>query len=83
MEVLLEDSRTFDAVMMNFIVIGEMVAKLTDDFKNDHSEIEWWKIKVLCNIVAHNYFVIDVEEIWQIIQNKLPGLKTYIESVIQ
>jgi uncharacterized protein with HEPN domain len=46
----------FDAVLMNFIVIGEMAGKLSEDFKNIHNEIEWWKIKGLRNIVAHNYF---------------------------
>jgi len=76
------DYRNFDATMMNFVIIGEMVGKLSEDFKNDNPQIEWQKIKGFRNIDAHNYFGIDAEEIWQIIHDKLPGLKTDIEQII-
>lgn len=78
-----EDYRNFDATMMNFIVIGEMVDKLSEDFKNHHSDIEWHKIKGFRNIVAHDYFGIDAEEVWQIILNKIPGLRTDIQNIIK
>ena len=76
------DYRNFDATMMNFVVIGEMVNKLSDDFKGDHSKIEWVKIKGFRNIVAHDYFGIDAEEVWQIIKNKIPSLKSEIQSLL-
>ncbi|TNF43814.1 MAG: DUF86 domain-containing protein, partial [Bacteroidetes bacterium] len=38
---LFKDSKTFDAILMNFIVIGEMATKLSEDFRNNNSEIEW------------------------------------------
>ena len=41
------DYRNFDATMMNFVVIGEMVDKISDDFKNGHDNIEWIRLKVL------------------------------------
>ncbi len=75
------DTKSFDAVLMNFIVIGEMAGKLSESFKNTYSEIEWWKIKGLRNIVAHDYFGVDAEEIWQIIKFWLPRLKLYINSL--
>jgi len=68
--------------MMNFVVIGEMVDKLSDNFKRDHKNIEWIKIKGFRNIVAHDYFGIDAEEVWQIIINKIPGLKSEIQKLI-
>jgi uncharacterized protein with HEPN domain len=76
------DNKSFDAVMMNFVIIGEMVDKLTQDFKNSHSDIEWIKIKGLRNIVAHDYFGIDAEEVWQIILDKIPELKFDIEGLL-
>jgi len=76
-----DDYRNFDATMMNFIVIGEMVDKLSDDLKKKHSDIEWTKIKGFRNIVAHDYFGIDAEEVWQIIKNKIPSLKSDIEHL--
>ena len=68
--------------MMNFVVIGEMVAKLSDEFKNSYSGVEWQKIKGFRNIVAHNYFGIDAEEVWQIIKNKIPILKSDIKWIM-
>ena len=62
-----DDYRNFDATMMNFVVIGEMVDKLSEDFKKDHGKIEWTKIKGFRNLVAHDYLGIDAEEVWQII----------------
>ena len=76
------DYRNFDATMMNFVVIGEMVDKLSADFKKTHTNIEWIKIKGFRNIVAHDYFGIDAEEVWQIIKNKIPGLKSDIQRLI-
>jgi uncharacterized protein with HEPN domain len=72
----------FDATLMNFIVIGEMVEKLSEEFKNTHSNIEWIKIKALRNIVAHDYFGIDAEEVWQIIKSRIPVLKSEILKLL-
>jgi uncharacterized protein with HEPN domain len=70
--------------MMNFIVIGEMVNKLSDDFLNETSEnIDWFKVKGFRNIVAHNYFGIDAEEVWQIIQDSLINLKIELEKLVE
>ncbi len=71
---LYRDEMTFDAVMMNFIVIGEMVLRISDKFKQVHPQIEWNRIKGFRNLVAHDYFGIDAEEVWQIITNDLPIL---------
>ena len=76
------DHRNFDATMMNFVVIGEMIDKISDEFKKKHSEIEWIKIKGFRNLVAHDYFGIDAEEVWQIIKNKIPALKSDIKLLL-
>ena len=76
------DQKSFDASMMQFIVIGETISRLDDDYKNLHNEIPWQKIKNFRNIVAHDYFGIDADEIWDIINNKLLPLKNDIEKLI-
>jgi uncharacterized protein with HEPN domain len=78
-----DDYRNFDATMMNFVVIGEMVEKISDDFKKKHSSIEWIKIKGFRNIVAHDYFGIDAEEVWQIIKDKIPKLKGDLQKLLK
>lgn len=76
------DNMAFDATMMNFVVIGEMVEKISEYLKRDHPELEWTKIKGFRNIIAHDYFGIDAEEVWQIIKNKIPKLKTDIQGLL-
>ena len=79
-----ENSQAFDASLMNFIVIAEMVEKISDELKNDtKNEINWWKIKDFRNILAHNYFGVDAEEVWQIIKKSLPILENNIINICQ
>jgi uncharacterized protein with HEPN domain len=77
-----DNTISFDATMMNFIVIGEMAEKLSDEFREStKSEIDWFKIKGFRNIIAHNYFGIDAEEVWQIIQDSLIDLKQKLTEI--
>jgi len=76
------DEKSFDATMMQFVIIGEMILKLDESFKKEHSNIPWQKIKGFRNIVAHNYFGIDADEIWDIIKNRIKPLKSEIEDLI-
>ena len=68
---------------MNFIIIGEMVSKLSDDFKNIHNKTDWNRIKDFRNLVAHDYIGIDAEEVWQIITNDLSKLETDILGMLK
>jgi uncharacterized protein with HEPN domain len=72
-EMFYYDQKSFDATMMQFIIIGEMISKLDENFKGKNSNIPWSKIKDFRNIV--NYFGIDSDEIWEIITKKIKPLK--------
>lgn len=76
------DAKSFDATMMQFVVIAEMIDKLDDAFKANHTNIPWQKIKDFRNIVAHNYFGIDADEIWEIIHKHIPMLQDDIQSIL-
>lgn len=75
------DEIAFDAVMMNFVVIGEMVTRISDQLKVANTQIEWNRIKGFRNLVAHDYFGIDAEEVWQIIKGDLPILEEQITQI--
>jgi len=78
------DNKSFDATMMNFVIIGEMVEKLSSGFiEETENTISWSRIKSFRNIVAHNYFGIDAEEVWQIIKNHLSEFKNSLEKTIE
>jgi len=75
------EQKSFDASMMQFVVIGEVVARIDENYKLEHSSIPWQKIKDFRNIIAHDYFGIDADEIWDIINNKLLPLKQEIYNL--
>jgi uncharacterized protein with HEPN domain len=76
-----EASVVFDATLMNFVVIGEMVDRLSTELKEKHADIDWQKIKGFRNLIAHDYLGIDAEEVWQIIQTDLPALEQQLEAL--
>lgn len=70
-EAFQNDEIIFDAVLMNFVVIGELSTKISNEFKKSNPHIDWTDIKSFRNVIAHNYFGVDPEEVWQIIQTDL------------
>jgi len=80
-EDLRNNELVFDACLINLVNIGEMVNRLSDEFIEEHSAIEWHKIKALRNIIAHDYFGIDYDEIWSVINLHLPLLKQFIDKL--
>ena len=81
-EELETDFRSFDACLMNFIVIGEMTLRLSPAFLEKHSEVEWYKMRAFRNLVAHDYFGIDVTKVWDIIKLQLPPLKLKLDLIV-
>ena len=61
-----------DAVVRNFEIIGEASKKIPTDIQEKYPEIPWRKMYGLRNLIAHEYFGIDYEMIWEIAKNNLP-----------
>jgi len=76
-----EDEKAVDAEVRNLEVIGEAVKKIPEDMRQKHADIDWRKIAGLRDILIHEYFGIDVEIIWDIVQNKLPSLEASIRGM--
>jgi len=76
------DEKTFDAVLMNFVIIGESVSRLSQELKENQPHIPWVKIKDFRNMVAHDYFGVDAEEVWQTLKDYLPNLTLEIKTVL-
>jgi uncharacterized protein with HEPN domain len=75
------DEKTTDAVVRNLEIIGEAASRLPKDFTDQHSEVEWVKIIGLRNRIVHEYFGVDLQIIWQIIQNDLPAFKVSLKKI--
>jgi uncharacterized protein with HEPN domain len=79
---LYQDEVVFDAVLMNFVVIGESAARLSKELKDNANNVPWKEIVAFRNIVAHNYFGVDPEEVFDIVKNHLPTFLKQIEKLI-
>jgi len=53
------------------------------EIKNKYPAVEWRKISNFRNILAHEYFGIDYEILWDIIRNKIPPLKKAVLEIIE
>lgn len=70
-----------DAIIRRLEIIGEAARNLPDDFKSNYSDVQWRQIIAARNILAHFYFGIDLNTVWNIVKNDLPKLKEQVESM--
>lgn len=82
-ESFLSDDKTKDAVVRNFEIIGEAANKMDPDFTERNPEIEWNRIRGFGNRVVHDYFGIDYEIVWTIIESYLDELIDWLETIIE
>lgn len=71
-----------EAVLRNFEVIGEAARNLSDNLRTQHPEVEWKGVLAFRNFLAHMYWAVKLERVWDIIQNDLLPLKTRIEAIL-
>lgn len=78
----LKDIKTQDAIVRNFEIIGEAVKLLPDDLKKQHFSIPWNKIAGIRDRLIHQYFGVNFEIIWSIIEEELTDFQTNIEKLL-
>ena len=64
-------------------VICEAARRLTDDVKKEAPDIEWQRMVDFGNPLRHAYHATDVSIVWEIVQDHLPPLKSFVERRIQ
>ena len=78
-----DDSKTIDAVIRNFEIIGEAANRLPEEIKDKFPEINWFRLRGFRNRIVHDYMGIDYEIVWNIIKNDLEKLLTDIKEIIE
>jgi uncharacterized protein with HEPN domain len=73
-EAFCNDSKTIDAVIRNFEIIGEAANRLPENFKDEHNNIDWHRIRGFRNRIVHDYIGIDFGIVWEIRNNYLRPL---------
>jgi len=76
-----KDPKTIDAVIRNLEILGEATRQLPAEFTIQHSDVPWRQIAGLRNRIVHEYFAVDLEIVWQVIQNDLPQLEAQLKSL--
>lgn len=77
------DEKTVDAVIRNLEVIGEAARSVPEPLRQGCPETEWRKIVALRNILIHDYFGINLEIIWDIVQHKLDDLESACRKLLE
>jgi uncharacterized protein with HEPN domain len=80
--VFLKDELVQDAVLRNFEVIGEAAKRLDDTYRADHPQIPWRAIAGLRDVLIHQYEGANLQQVWNIVEKDLPGLKNSIKGLL-
>ena len=64
-------------------IVGEAAAKLSRDFQEQHSSIPWPQVVAMRNVLVHDYFGVDLEEVWRVVERDLPELKSKLKKLIE
>lgn len=82
-EEFFDDTKTQDAVMRKFEILGEAVRNIPKDFRNTYSHIEWREIAGMRDMLIHEYFGVDLGIVWHTTQKDIPRLRKKIEDIIR
>ncbi|GAB4446168.1 MAG: DUF86 domain-containing protein [Anaerolineae bacterium] len=78
-----QDEMRVDAVMRNLEIIGEATKNIPAEVRQKYPAVEWRKIAGLRDVAIHTYFTIDLQIIWDVVQNKLPNLHSDIAKILE
>ena len=77
------DGRTIDAVVRNLMTIGESTRWIPEQIRDAHREVPWRTMRGVRNVVAHEYFGVDSEILWETVRGDLPPLAPLLEAVLE
>ena len=81
-EVFMDDPHYQKIIAFDVLQIGELVAALSDEFKDSHSAMPWRQIKDLRNRIAHHYGIVNFQILWSVVIEDIPELQAYCLEVI-
>lgn len=71
-----------DAVVRQLEVVGEASRRLSEDFRMRQDQVPWHAIIGMRNRIAHDYLNVDLQIVWEVVQNDLSVLKKEISDLL-
>ncbi len=69
-------------IVHNLQILGEAAAKIPSDQQREYPNLPWPKMVGMRNVLVHNYFNIDLDIVWQVVETELPALKEKIGRIL-
>ena len=76
------DSKTRFASIKQLEIVGEAAASLTKSLRDTHPEVPWRPIIALRHILVHDYYEVQSDVLWRIIQVHVPPFKVHVERML-
>jgi uncharacterized protein with HEPN domain len=76
-----QNSMIIDAVIRNFEIIGEATKNIPEEVRKKYPDIPWKEMAGMRDKLAHEYFGVVLEVVWETMKKRLPDLKTLIQKV--
>lgn len=76
----LKDKLVQDGIIRELEIVGEAAKRLTEDFKNDYSKIPWKYVCGMRDKLIHDYFGVDLDEVWKTTTEDLKELKQELKK---
>jgi uncharacterized protein with HEPN domain len=76
------DNLRQDAILRQLTILGEASKKISNELRTAHPDIPWRKVAGFRDVVVHDYFGVDLKEVWRIIRDDLPSLVKLLEPLV-
>jgi len=70
-----------DAILRQLTILGEAVKRVSQEFRDQNPEIAWKRVAGFRDVVVHDYFHVDLEEVWRIVSEDLPALVQQLDRL--
>lgn len=69
-------------VVHHLQIVGEAASKLSDSFREKHSDVAWGGMIGMRHVLVHGYFETNSTIVWKVVQNDLPVLKKQLTAIL-
>lgn len=81
-EAFFVDKMIQDAVIRNLEIIGEAAKNISQEIRDTYPDIPWKQIAGMRDVLIHQYFGVDLDTVWLVVENRLPPLTERIELLL-